>query len=544
MRRTEPSFPAYRATAGELIRHAGALHGDRALIVADDERLSFEEAERQSAELARALIASGVGKGTRIGLLAPNGPAWVVGWLAASRVGAVVVLLNTYYRERELRWILRHSDVQVLLTVPRHLGHDYLDRLEAVAPDLPGQAAESIMIASHPFLRAVWVWGESDRQWAGSMEQLLARADGVPESMLEAVEAEVSPADPMVVIYSSGSTSDPKGAIHNHGPVVRHAHNLWPDRVLGDDDDIYTPMPLFWVGGLSFTLVAAIHAGATLIFAERFEPGATLELIEREGVTQVVGWPHMIKALIEHPSFSERDLSSVRSGNLPIPGKEPPPSPERRPNSLGMTETLGPHTFADQRNHLPPEKAGSFGLPVPGVEHRIIDPVTGEPLGPGQMGELWVRGYSLMTGMHKRERDEVFTPDGWYRTGDGGWFDEDDHFYFKGRLGNQIKSSGTNVIPREVELVLEEQPEIMMAFVTGVPHPDRGEDVVAAVVLTPDAEIDADALRSRLKEEIASYSVPRHIEVFTDREQLPWLDSGKVDLRKVSAMLAERYQPV
>ena len=142
---------------------------------------------------------------------------------------------------------------------------------------------------------------------------MLDRAGTVSDAVFEAVEAEVTPADPMVVIYSSGSTADPKGAVHTHGPAVRHAHNLWQIRDITSDDVLYTPMPLFWVGGMSFTLVAALHAGATLIFEEQFDPPKTLALIEKERITQVLGWPHMAKALADHPDFHTRDMSSVRT---------------------------------------------------------------------------------------------------------------------------------------------------------------------------------------------------------------------------------------
>jgi acyl-CoA synthetase (AMP-forming)/AMP-acid ligase II len=541
-----PSFPEFTPTAPELIRSAAGKHGSKTLVVLDKERMSYAEADERSAALARGLLASGIGKGSRIGLLAPNGPDWIVGWLAASRIGAVTALLNTYYRERELGWILRHSDVHALLTVDRHLGHDYLERLEGAVPGLAEQEAERIFVPSHPYLRAIWVWGDSQRPWSGRMDDLAARGEVVPDGLLAEVESEVTPADPMVTVYSSGSTADPKGAIHSQGAVIRHAHNLWQFRDLDEDDVLYTPMPLFWVGGFSYSLVACMHAGATLVFEEQFEPGATLDLIEREGVTQVLGWPHVAQALNKHPSFPDRNLK-VRDGSLIGPN----PTPEQlaqfstRANSLGMTETLGPHTLEDRRDALPPEKAASFGRAAPGVEHKIVDPATGEDLPPGQLGELCVRGYSVMLGLHKKERDEVFTKDGWYRTGDGGWFDEDGHLYFKGRMGDQIKSSGMNITPREVELVLEQQPEVAMAIVTGIAHAERGEDVVAAVVLKPDAggvdAVDPDDLRARVKSEIASYKVPRHIAVFGDQRDLPWLDSGKIDRRKVTALLDERF---
>lgn len=485
---------------------------------------------------------SGVGKGTHVGLLAPNSPDWVIGWFAISRIGGVAVLLNTYNKAPELRRTLRHSDQAMLLTVGSHLGHDYLDRLEQAAPDLSGQVHEHLLLESLPYLRSVWTWGAEPRPWSGELAELAARGDAVSDDLLAEVESEVHPADAMVIVYSSGSTSDPKGAIHTHGAVVRHAHNLGQMRDLHPDDVLYTPMPLFWVGGFSFTLVAAMHAGAALVFEEQFEPGATLELIEREKVTQVLGWPHMAKALVDHPSFAERDLSSIRAGSMAalLPQHLQAEAEVPKANSLGMTETLGPHTF-DAKEELPPEKAGSFGHSVPGVEHRIVDPVTGEDLPTGRVGELWLRGYSLMVALHKHERADTFTPGGWYRTGDAGWFDEEGHFYFTGRMGDLIKSSGMNITPREVEEALEALDQVAMAYVTGIDHPDRGQDVVAAVALRPGEELDEERARTLVKEELASYKVPRHIAVFGDQTELPWLDSGKVDRRRLAAMLEERF---
>ena len=535
-------FPPFTPTSPALVRECARRRGDTTFIVLGDQRLTYAEAEARSARLAKALLVSGVGKGTHVGLLAPNGPEWVVGWFAISRIGAVAVLLNTYNKAPELRRILRHSDQAVLLTVGRHLGHDYLDRLEQAAPDLVDQPHEQVLMPSHPYLRAVWTWDAEPRTWCGDIASLTARADAVSDELLAEAEAEVHPADPMVMVYSSGSTADPKAAVHTHGAVVRHAHNLGQMRDLRSDDVLYTPMPLFWVGGFSFTLVGAMHAGATLVFEEQFEPGATLELIERERVTQVLGWPHMAKTLVDHPSFAERDLSSIRAGSMAalLPQHLQADADVPKANSLGMTETLGPHTF-DTRDELPPEKVGSFGRSVPGVEHKIVDPITGEDLSNGQVGELWLRGYSLMVALHKRERADTFTADGWYRTGDAGWFDEDGHFYFTGRMGDLIKSSGMNITPREVEEVLEAMDEVVMAYVTGIDHPDRGQDVVAAVALRPGEELDEAGARSRLKDELASYKVPRRIAVFGDQTELPWLDSGKVDRRRLTALLEERF---
>ncbi|HET6954607.1 MAG TPA: class I adenylate-forming enzyme family protein [Acidimicrobiales bacterium] len=538
------SFPPFTPTSGELIRRCAERWGDAPFVVLGDERVTYAEADARSAALAKGLLASGVGKSTHVGLLAPNGPTWVVAWLAATRIGALVALLNTYGQTRELGRALRHGDVAHLLTVESHLGHDYLGRLEAAAPGLADQRHERLLLTSHPYLRSVWTWGVGgapDRRWCGEVDDLAARGAAVPDQLLAEVEAEVHPADPMIMVFSSGSTADPKAVVHTQGATIRHAHNLNRQRGLRHDDVIYTPMPLFWVGGLSFSLVAAMHAGASLVFEERFEPGATLALLERERVTQVLGWPHMGKALTDHPGAGARDLSSIRSGAataLPVPGERQPPGP--RATSLGMTETLGPHTF-EEDVPLPPDKEGSFGRPVPGVEHRVVDPETHEDVPAGQVGEVWVRGYSVMLGLHKRERADTFTADGWYRTGDAGRFDEDGHLFFAGRIGDVIKTSGMNVTPREVEAALEEQPEVALAIVTGIDHPDRGQDVAAAVALEPGAALEAAVARERLRTELAAYKVPRHVAVFPSQADLPLLDSGKVDRRRLARILAERF---
>jgi acyl-CoA synthetase (AMP-forming)/AMP-acid ligase II len=540
------SFPPFTPTSGGLVRRCAERWGDAPFVVLGGERMTYAEADARSAALAKGLLASGVGKSTHVGLLAPNGPTWVVAWLAASRIGALVALLNTYGQTRELGRALRHGDVAHLFTVESHLGHDYLGRLEAAAPGLADQRHEHLLLPSHPYLRSVWAWGSGgapDRTWCGDADDLAARGATVPDAILAEVEAEVHPADPMIMVFSSGSTADPKAVVHTQGATVRHAHNLNQMRDLRPDDVIYTPMPLFWVGGLSFSLVAAMHAGASLVFEERFEPGATLELLECERVTQVLGWPHMGKALADHPSWRERDLSSIRSGAataLPAPGEREPPGP--RATSLGMSETLGPHTF-EEDVPLPPDKAGSFGRPVPGVEHRVVDPETLADVPPGQVGEVWVRGYSVMLGLHKRERADTFTADGWYRTGDAGHFDADGHLFFAGRLGDVVKTSGMNVTPREVEAALEEQPEVALAIVTGIDHPDRGQDVVAAVALNPGASLEAEVARERLRTELAAYKVPRHVAVFASQADLPQLDSGKVDRRRLAQILGDRFGP-
>jgi acyl-CoA synthetase (AMP-forming)/AMP-acid ligase II len=369
----------------------------------------------------------------------------------------------------------------------------------------------------------------------------LAASSSVTAELLAAVEAEVSPADPAIVIYSSGSTADPKGAIHGHGPLIRHPANLNTFRDLTADDRVYSPMPFFWVGGLVFALLSSMERGAFLICEERFEPGATLALLERERATIVSGWPHYSKAMTEHPSFAERDLSSIRSGNLyeVLPEAVRPKDPELRSNALGMTETLGPHTIDRMDVDLPERLRGSFGHSVPGLEHKIVDPDTGEVLAPGRSGEICVRGDSLMQGLVKVVREETFDAEGFYHTGDAGYFDADGVLFFEARLGDLIKTGGANVSPREVEVELEALEEVSSAYVVGLPDPARGQNVAAALVLRPDAVLDEAAFRKRLRASLSAYKVPRRLFA-CEKSELPFTDSGKIDKRRLAALLEER----
>ena len=538
------AFPDFTPDLPTFLRTRVERFGERPLILLNDERITYGQAADRSAKLARGLLASGVGKGSHVGVLMPNGPDWVVAWLAAARIGAVVVPINTFYKARELGWILRHADVHTLLTVPRFLGNDYLERLEMGVPSLAGQDADAIYAPELPCLRSIVAWGGCDRPWARSdsdLEDAAAFTCVIDSAFLDEAESCVTPADPMVIIYSSGSTADPKGAIHSHGSVIRHAFNLNGFRDLTPEDRLFSPMPFFWVGGFVFTLMASMHAGAFMVCEEAFDPGETLALLERERITIVAGWPHYSRAMVDHPSFSQRDLSSIRAGNLYeiLPANTRPRDPELRSNSLGMTETCGPHTIERMDVDLPEKLRSAFGRPAPAVEHKIVDPQTGETLPTGRDGEICVRGYNVMQGLYKVEREDAFDADGFYHTGDGGHFDEGGWLFFKGRIGEMIKTAGANVTPREVELVIDAYPEVKASYVVGVPDPDRGQNVAAAVVLNAGAEVSAEELRERLRAELSAYKLPRHTFFFADGE-LPFTDSGKIDKRRLTELLTRR----
>ncbi|NND67807.1 MAG: long-chain fatty acid--CoA ligase, partial [Halioglobus sp.] len=392
-----------------------------------------------------------------------------------------------------------------------------------------------------PHLRCVYSRGDATRSWCRDAAELDAAPAVIDDAFLAAVEATVTPADPLMIIYSSGSTAEPKGAVHTHGAAIRHSCHLNEWRDLEEGDRIFSPMPFFWVGGLVFTLFSAMHKGACLISEDLFEPASTLQLIEREKVTVAMGWPHYGTAMADHPSFGERDLSSIRAGNIYnlLPGNTQPQDPELRSNALGMTETCGPHSIDHMDVDLPEAMRGSFGKAPAGIEHKIVDADTGKELPPGEDGEICVRGYSVMQGQYKMEREDCFDSDGYYHTGDSGHLNAGGFLFFKARLGDLIKTGGANVTPREVEVAIDEQPEVQASYVVGLPHPDRGQEVAAAIILNGGANLDADTLRGRLKDDLSAYKVPAKV-FFCAKTEIPFTDSGKVDKHALVDLLAAK----
>jgi acyl-CoA synthetase (AMP-forming)/AMP-acid ligase II len=535
------AFPDFTPTLPILLRTSAGRFGPRTLLVADGERLSYAEADQRSRALALGLLAQGVGKGSRVGILLPNGVDWALAWFAITRIGAIAVLLNTFHQPRELAWSVRHADLSHLLAISRFLGHDYLARLEASFPGLrESDAKRPLYLREAPYLRAIHVWGESDRRWtrAGGRE-LEPGPDraGIAAELLDGIESGVTPADPAVIVYSSGSTADPKGALHTHGTVVRHSLAVTDTYRMDGSDVLFSSMPFFWVGGLVTGLLACQHHGATLVTQAHFEPAAALDLLEHERVTQVTGWPHQGKTLAEHPSFTARDLSRIRRTSMPALVPPERRAPEIHSEALGMTEACSLHSGFDPYAPQPPERRGTYGRPIEGMTRKIIDPDSGEALPARRSGEICVRGHALMQGLYKVERESVFEPDGFYRTGDAGWLDEDGWLYFTGRLGEMVKTGGSNVTPAEVEAALLAYPEVLEAYVTGIPDADRGQLVVAAVVPRAGRQLDAEELRVRLKADLSAYKIPRHIWICR-KDELPFTESGKLRKLELSRRMA------
>jgi acyl-CoA synthetase (AMP-forming)/AMP-acid ligase II len=502
-----------------LLATAVREHGDDVYLVTPTERLTYAQAERRSALIARRLLLSGIGKGVRVGLYFPNDVEWVVWWLAVSRIGALAVPLSTLYAPAELSKVLRLADIGVLVAPRLVLDIDVAERFETSLPGLADQRAGRLALAAAPYLRTIVLTGargDADRPWAAHWE-LEDDVPDVPPALLAAVEDEVSPADLAIMVHTSGSTADPKGVLHTHGTLVRQT-STWPAAIRaiaggGDSARILCAMPFFWVGGL-LALMGALHESITLLVLPRLAPGPTLDLIERERATGIVGWPAFTQRLREHPSFAGRELSSVpmlRDGPLDIAMTD---VPDGFPVHRTMSETAGGFVFTDLA------VVDEHGAPVP----------------EGVTGELLVRGVGVMAGYNKRERGDTFDDDGWYHTGDRVYRRAfDPRLFYVGRTSELIKAAGANVSPLEVEAVIAGFDDVSQCVVVGVDDARRGEEV-CAVVVPAAATVDLDSLAARTRVLLSSYKVPTRWLTATS-DQLPTLSSGKLDRKALRALV-------
>lgn len=520
-------------TLGAVLHAQAARAGDAVLLVCDDERLTYAGALDRSTGLAKGLIGAGAGRGAHVGLLMPNGADFAVAALAAARIGAVLVPLSTLSTAAELRGLLDGSDTELLLAFPSYRSASFT-RLLGEAVGLDTGAPPPLTSESAPTLRRVFFTGDPEPDPAGALDPgwtagaLLEAGAKVGDGLLAAIEADVAASDDLVIVHTSGSTSAPKGVVHTHGGLLDHLRTLNTMRAYEPGEILFSNSPFFWIGGFAYTLLGTLLAGATLVCSRAADPARVLDVIERERPTMVNGYASSIAPLAADPSFPGRDLTSIRRGNLyPImPDGVRPADPGLRPGMLGMTEGGSVVLAAGHEDDLPEDKRGSFGGPVPGLAARCAA-ADGGDAGPGEPGELWLRGPALMRCYHGAERSAAFDDDGWFHTGDRVRVDADGHWYFLGREDDLIKTSGANVSPAEVQDAILTATGLR-SHVFGLPDPARGQ-IVAAVLVTSGA---APPLRDALAPLLSPYKIPRAVRA-VPASAVPLRSSGKADLSEL-----------
>ena len=509
-------------TIDQLVRLRAAEHATKSMVIDPMTRISYGELDTTTHAMAATFVEAGVSKGTRVGLIMPNGARWVQIAVALTRIGAVLVPLSTLLAARELVAQLRVASVQFLVAVEEFRGHRYLDDLQS----------ELGLRAELPALRQVWTIDQLDRATAG------AAATRIVDAVTETVTA----ADTLVIMFTSGSSGLPKGVIHSHGNALGAVQSGLAARCIDADTRLYLPMPFFWVGGFGSGVLSALLAGATLVTEEIPQPETTLRLLEREQVTLFRGWPDQAESLARQSHSVDADLSALRPGSLEaLLPPDQRAEPGARAKLFGMTEAFGPYCGYPADTDMPRSAWGSCGKPFAGTEVRIVDPDSGAPVPAGTIGMIQIRGPNTMRGICRRRRGELFIPDGFYPTGDLGHLDDDGFMFYHGRSDDMFKVSGATVYPSEVEQALRDIAGVDNAFVTNVSH--GGTDRVGAAVICDDTTATTtEYLRNSARKVLSSFKVPTVWLLLDSDDDIPRGSTGKVDMCGLKDMLASEVE--
>jgi acyl-CoA synthetase (AMP-forming)/AMP-acid ligase II len=480
---------------------------DREAIVDGDQRFTFGELREQAIEVARALVATGLEPRDRVAIWAPNSARWIAASFGVYAARGVLVPLNTRYRGEEAGHILRTSGARLLLTVTDFLDTDYVSLLEGVAGL---DALEETIALDGVGPSATTAWAE-----------FVGRATKVDATEIEARTAAIEPEDPSDIMFTSGTTGAPKGAVLGHGASVR-TYLAWSELVdLRAEDRYLSVYPYFHTAGLKSGVLACVLRGATIYPQPAFDVPALLRLVAQERITMLPGPPTVFQSIANHPDLASFDLSSLRSS---VTGAAVVPVEVIRQmrevlhiptvvTGYGMTETTG--TISMCRHDDPPEViANTVGRPLTGVEVRVADD-----------GELMVRGFNVMQEYFDDEAaTKAAIEDGWLKTGDVGFVDGDGNIHITDRKKDMFIVGGFNAYPAEVEAVLLQHPDIAQVAVVGVPDDRLGERGVAFAVARTEARPDPDEILSWAWSRLAKYKLSQ-VEVI---DALPLNPSGKV----------------
>jgi acyl-CoA synthetase (AMP-forming)/AMP-acid ligase II len=519
-----------------------ARRGDHPAIAMRGATLTYRELNERSAQMAQALLAQGAGKGTRIALMAPDGILWVTTFLASLRIGALLSVVSTLCTPSELAHILRLGDCQMFIGARRFLRHDYSRTLASALPGLAECKTGALAVPAAPFLRSIWLDNADGLSWASPVDDLLGSVNPPDARMLAGIEQQVAPGDDALIVYTSGSTALPKAVVHTQRTLSRHPPEVAKLFLLRPGDRMMPLLPAFWLGGLVMAL-EVLSVGATLVYPDSPDLQTVLDTIVALEVNRVNSWGDMLVKLRDAATARGIDVDAIvglgpfrdRDGAL-IP-------PHLQSNMLGMSETFAVHSAEALDVRLPEAKAGASGRSINGYERRVVHSGSGAAVATGEVGELQLRGGALMSGFYKVPREEVFTPDGFYPTGDLVRVDEDGYLYFIARRGDMIKTRAANVSRLEVEAALRALPEVELAVVAGLADTELGQRVVAAVVPRPGTQPSEEALQAALRETLSSYKVPRDI-IFIEEADIPRGSTGKIKLYEVAAFISARLPSI
>ena len=546
-------FKLRHRTLGQILDStiARVPDNDAVVYVDRDFRRTWREFGQDVDTLAKGLMGLGIRPGEKVALWSSNVPFWVGFMFACSRIGAVLLTVNTSYRESELDYLLKQSECENLVVMDGFRDHDYLQTTYSLLPELRTHSRERVATERYPHLKRVIFLGMEKHRGMYSIPEVQSLSVMISDEEYERRKNSVAPDDVVMMQYTSGTTGFPKGVMLTHNNLGNNGY--WVGYHMGytEADRICLPVPLFHCFGCSLGVMAAVNHGSALIILEGFKPVPVMLSIEKERCTSLYGVPTMFIAILEHPMFSRVDFSSMRTGIMA--GSVCPEPLMRRVSGemnitelttvFGLTESSPgmTQTHRDEEFH---RRVSTVGRAMPGVEVRVADPETCEEVPRGQPGEILCRGYNVMKGYYNmpEETAKAISPEGWLHSGDIGIMDEEGYLVVTGRIKDMIIRGGENIYPKEVEEFLSQLEGVMDVQVVAAPSDKYGEEVAAFVIPKPDADVTPEDVRDFCRGKIAWHKIPKYVVLV---EEYPLTASGKVkkfELRKTAAALAKEAE--
>ena len=531
-----------KRTLGNLLDLAVTLFGSKEALSFEGQRWSFVELRAKVDIVARGLIGMGIKPGDKICLWMTNCPEWVFVFFAAARIGAVLVPINTRFRVTDMEYVLRQSDSSTLIMMDGSGPVDYLGMLREVCPEIDSRCESELVTHKFPELKRVVVLGNNHPEGVVNWEDMLTGLSDPQEYAI--AQTYVQPDDTVLLMYTSGTTGFPKGVMHSHN-IQRTLVDAASRMGVTSRDVILMYLPLFHCFGLYEGPIMSVVSGARMVLMSSFDPATVLDLIETENATVLNGFDTHFFDITSHPNINTTDKSSLRVALLAAGMASSESVAIRTQKDLcptitawGMTE-VGVGATRSYLDSSVDDRCLASGHPLPGYEFKIIEPNTGEVQSFGVLGELCVRGYSLMQGYYKKEQEtnEVIDQDGWLHTGDVAVMREDLRMRFLGRYKDMLKVGGENVDPMEVEAYILSHPSVNKAQIIGVPDNRLSEVPCACIVLEKGHSLELDELDQFCRGQMASFKIPRQLILMDD---FPMTSSGKVQKYRLRE-LADEY---
>lgn len=549
MNSAKPEFELRQWTLGQILDHAIARFPDQeALVYADrDYRLTWAELGQLVDSFARGLMALGVQKGEKVAIWAANIPWWVAIQFATAKIGAILLPINTNYRQHELRYVLEQSGCENLFLMDSIRDHCLVDSLLAIAPEIHKQPRAALDCEALPKLRRVFYLGAEKHRGMYSVPELLAMAEMTDQADYDSRQASLSPWDAINMQYTSGTTGFPKGVLLTHVGIGLNGWWIGQNQAFTARDRVCLPVPLFHCFGCVLGVLACVNHGACMVILETFNPAHVLTAIHKERCTALYGVPTMFLAELEHRSFDSARMKSLRTGIM-AGSICPEPLMRRVVEDMhmgeiticyGLTEASPVITQSHISDPLT-SRCQSVGKTLPGVEMRVINPESGEDAPTGASGEIVCRGYNVMQGYYKmaEETARAIDAQGWLHTGDLGRLDACGYLYITGRMKDMIIRGGENIYPREIEEFLLSMPGVLDVQVVGCPSRKYGEEVAAFFLVRDNCVISAKTVREFCRGEIAWFKIPKHVAVL---DKYPLTASGKIQKYRLRQMAGERW---